>query len=235
MAPAARVQPVAAGYRFPNGQTYVYEVEWRLFPAGVASLRMDTAAQEQRITGTADATGVVALLYHVHDRFESVFRSQSFCSSSLSKHTEEGLRRVDTQIRFEYARLKAVLDEKNLKSGQSKHEENDIPDCVLDVLSAIYYGGSLPLKNGETHLFPMNDGGKTVDVRLKVEAREEVKTPAGTFRTVRVQPEASSGVLKDRAKVWLWYTDDSSHIPVQMRGRMFWGTLTFRLQRLERQ
>jgi hypothetical protein len=34
--------------------------------------------------------------------------------------------------------------------------------------------------------------------------------------------------------VWVWYTDDAAHIPVQMRARLFWGTLTFRLNRIER-
>jgi len=68
-----------------------------------------------------------------------------------------------------------------------------------------------------------------------VEGREEIKTDAGTFRTVRVQPSAGSGILKSRGKIWIWYSDDAAHIPVQMRARMFWGTLTFRLTRVERQ
>jgi hypothetical protein len=67
-----------------------------------------------------------------------------------------------------------------------------------------------------------------------VENREEVKTEAGIFKTIRVQPESDTGVLKSRGKVWVWYTDDAAHIPVQMRARLFWGTLTFRLNRIER-
>src|SRR5690349_8872313 len=59
------------GYRLPVGQTYVYDGEWRIFNAGTATLRADAAGQEQRIVGTADSSGTVALLYHVHDRFES--------------------------------------------------------------------------------------------------------------------------------------------------------------------
>jgi hypothetical protein len=31
-----------------------------------------------------------------------------------------------------------------------------------------------------------------------------------------------------------WYSDDSRRIPVQMRGRFLWGTITFQLQRIER-
>ncbi|HWR34263.1 MAG TPA: DUF3108 domain-containing protein [Clostridia bacterium] len=232
--PVSHVRPAPDKFRFPNGQTLHYAAEWRLWTAGTATLRMDGSGNEQRVTGTADSAGFVALLYRVADRFESYFDRRSFCSLRINKHTEEGLHRRDTQIRFDAGRRKAVLDERNLKTGTTKHTEEDIPGCVTDVLSAIFYVGSLQLEPGSTYTFPLNDGGKTVDVRAHVEAREEIKTDAGTFKTVRVQPEAESGVLKSRGKVWVWYTDDASHIPVQMRARLFWGTLTFRLTRVER-
>ena len=52
--------------------------------------------------------------------------------------------------------------------------------------------------------------------------------------TIRVSPEASAGMLKNRGRIWIWYSDDARRIPVQMRARMFWGTLTFRLLRIEK-
>lgn len=232
--PESHIRPAPTGYQFANGQTLHYTAEWRLWTAGTATLRVDGVGTEERVTGTADSAGFVALLYKVADRFESYFDQRTFCSSRLTKHTEEGRHQRDTQIRFDYVRRKAVLDEKNLKTGLVKHAEEDIPACVSDVLSGIFYVGSLPLEIGRTYVFPLNDGGKTVDVRAHVEAREDVKTEAGTFKTIRVQPEAESGVLKSRGKVWVWYTDDAAHTPVQMRARLFWGTLTFRLNRIER-
>ena len=77
---------------------------------------------------------------------------------------------------------------------------------------------------------------RTVTVTMKVEAKEEIKTPAGTFQTIRVQPTAEEGVVKNRGNIWIWYTDDARHIPVQIRARLFWGawsTITFHLQSVE--
>jgi hypothetical protein len=74
---------------------------------------------------------------------------------------------------------------------------------------------------------------KTVPVTLKVEGREEIKTPAGTFQTLRVEPTADAGIVKNRGNIWIWYTDDDRHMPVQMRARLFWGTITFRLTSVE--
>ncbi len=219
---------------FPVGQTYVYGGQWRIFNAGTASLRMEKAGQENRIVASADAAGTVALLYHVQDKLESFFDPASFCSRSTSRHVEEGFRRVDTNITFDYAHRKAVFDQKNLKKNETKHEVHEIPNCVTDMLSAIYYVASLPLEPGRTFSFPLNDGGESVDVNLHVEAREQIKTPAGTFNTVRTQPEAAKGLVRDKGKLWIWYTDDAAHVPVQMRARMSWGTLTFQLQRIDK-
>jgi hypothetical protein len=223
-----------ADYQFPVGQTYVYGAEWRVFNAGIATLRMEKAGQENRIVATADAAGTISLLYHVQDRLESFFDPSSFCSHNTSRHTEEGFRRVESNITFDYQRGKALLDHKNIKKKESKHEEHDIPGCVTDMLSSVYYVASLPLLPGKTYSFPINDGGATLTVLVHVEEREQVKTPAGTFKTIRVQPETASGALRDKGKIWVWYSDDAARIPVQMRARMAWGTLTFSLLRVDK-
>jgi hypothetical protein len=229
-----QIDAPAPAYKFPDNQTWIFDVDWRLFSAGTATLRMESAGREKRIIATADATGVVALVYHVHDRFESFLDATTYCSHNLTKHTEEGFRRLETNITFDQQQKKSILQEKNLKNNQSKHAENDTPGCVTDVVSALYYLGSLPLAANGSYTFPLNDGGKTVSAKATVEGREDVKVPAGTFKTVRVSVKALSGPLKDRGEMWVWYSDDATHTPVQMKTRMFWGTLTFGLSRIER-
>ena len=231
----AQIHAPGPNYQWPDWQTYVYEAEWKLWTAGTATLRLEPGPNGQRrVLGAADSAGFVSLLYTVRDRFESTFDPKSFCSLHLYKHTEEGFRRKDTNISFDYGRGKAVLDEKNLKTNETKRVENDIPSCATDVLTGVYYLSSLPLQPGSKYTFPLNDGSKTQIVEVVAEAKEKVKTPAGNFDTIRVQPAANSGLLKDRGKVWIWFSDDAAHMPVQMRARMFWGTLTFRLKRIER-
>lgn len=196
---------------------------------------MEQAGAENRVVATADAAGTVALLYHVQDRLESFLDPATRCSRSIFRHTEEGFRRVETGISFNYQSGKAILDQKNLKKNETRHEEHSLDsNCVTDLLSGIYYLGSLPLETGRAFSFPLNDGGNTVIVNARVEGTEQIKTPAGTFNTFRVQPQAASGVLKQKGRVWIWYTTDASHMPVQMRARLYWGTLTLILQRIEK-
>ncbi len=89
-------------YQFPVGQTFVYGAEWRVFNAGIATLRLEQAGQEHRVVATADAAGTISLLYHVQDKLESFLDPASFCSHNTSRHLEEGFRNVETNITFDY-------------------------------------------------------------------------------------------------------------------------------------
>jgi hypothetical protein len=233
-APESQIMPPPPNYLYPNGEAFIYAVEWHLFTAGIATVKMESGNQEQHVSAIADSSGFVNTLYRVHDSIHSYFDPRTFCSQRISKHTEEGSRWRESEVHFDYSRHKTVLREKNLKNGESKDEENDIPGCVTDVISGFYYLASLPLQAGDSYVFPVNDGAKTTIARAKVEGREKLKVPAGTFETVRVQVEAISGALVGKGALWVWFSGDAHHTPVQMRAKLGWGTLLFRLQRIEK-
>jgi hypothetical protein len=230
---SAHIQPLRPGFEFPR-QTLRYEAEYHYVTAGVATLRLEREGNREHLSGKADSTGVVAMLFRVADSLNSYFDAQSLCSSKLVKHTEEGSHWRDTLVTYDYKAGKAILEEKNLKTGQSKRTENDIPGCVTDVMSGVLYVASLPLQQNATYEFPLNDGGKTVTIRAHVEGKEQIKTPAGTFQAIRVGPEGDYSALKNRGRVLMWYSDDVRHLPVQVQARMWWGTLTVYLASMDK-
>ncbi len=224
--------PPRAGYSFPAHQTLTYSVDWRVFPAGTAVFHLDQEGSFEHISVTSETLGAVNLIYKVVDNFQSTFNRATGCSLNFSKQTEEGRRRVNSEEQFDYAKGIEIFREKNLVAGNQKRIESRIPSCVSDDLSAIFYPASQDLQVGHSFGVPLADATRTVAVTMKVEDHEEVKTPLGTFETVRVQPTADAGVVKNRGNIWVWYTDDARHIPVQMRARLFWGTITFQLTSL---
>lgn len=232
ISPAARILPPSDRYRFPSHQEYFYNADWHLLSAGTAKLTMEASPKGQHAVMTADTSGFVNLLFAVHDQFRTTINPHSFCSLAVSKRTEEGSRRRETEVHFDYAHGKSVLQEKDLKTGAVKHVEHPIPRCVTDVMSGFYYVGSLPLSPGESFVFPLNDGGPTGEITATVEGREQVKTPAGVFPTLRVRAIATGGPLKNKGRVWVWYSDDGQRIPVQLKAKVKWGTLNVRLARV---
>jgi hypothetical protein len=235
ISPAAHIVPPPQHYRFPSHQTYFYDADWHLLSAGTATLSMESSPQGQHAVLTADTSGFVNLLFTVHDQFRTTINPHNFCSVAVSKRTQEGSRRRETEVQFDYAHRKSLLREKDLRTGTVKHVEHSIPGCVTDVMSGFYYVGSLPLAPGENFVFPLNDGGATGEITATVEGRERIKTRAGVFRTVRVRAVATGGPLKNKGRVWVWYSDDAQRIPVQLKAKVKWGTLNVRLARVERQ
>jgi hypothetical protein len=231
--PIPTLQPPIPGYVFPVRQTLTFTVDWRVFTGGVAVFHLEQQDDQLKVTATADTVGAVNMLFPVVDRFQSSMDTRTGCSGGFSKQTQEGRRKVTTDLTFDYRTGKQTQVDKNLVKGTQKTQTASIPACVTDSLSGIFYAASQRLAVGQDVGFPLADAMRTVTVTMKVEAKEEVKTPAGTFQTIRVQPTAEEGVVKNRGNIWIWYTDDARHMPVQIRARLFWGTITFHLQSVE--
>ena len=216
----------------PQQQTLSYSVDWRVFPAGTATFHLQAQGDTENVAATAASIGAVYLLFPVADSYTGTFDRTTGCSHEYTKQIHEGYRRLTGKLTMDYVQHEQVLSEKNLGSGISKKLSAPIPNCVTDVLSGIFYLAAQPLQVGHDVAFPLADGGHVVAVTAKVEAHEQVITPAGTFSTVRVQPTADAGVVKNRGNIWIWYTDDARHLPVQVRAHLFWGTITLRLTRV---
>jgi hypothetical protein len=221
------------GFSFPTKETFTYAVDWRVFPAATAVVHLEADGSREHLTATADTTGAINLLFHVSDKFQSIFDREKGCTSEFDKQTVEGRRQINSTTKVDYGQGKSVLDEKNMTTGQTKHLEAGVPGCLTDLLTGVFYASSQPMEVGKSFDMPVIDPQKTVVVTMKVEGREELKTPAGTFKTIRVEPTADAGVVKNRGQIWIWYTDDDRHVPVQMRARSFWGTITIRLASVE--
>ncbi len=229
----ASLPPPRPGFNFPAHQTLSYSVDWRVFPAGTAVLHFDQDGSKERLTADAETISAINLLFHVSDKFQSTFDREKGCTAEFDKQTVEGRRQINSTMKLDYAQGRSILDEKNMVNGQTKHLESGIPGCLTDLLTGVFYASSQVLQVGKSFDMPVVDPLRTVIVTMKAEGREELKTPAGTFQTIRVQPTADAGVVKNRGNIWIWYSDDERHLPVQMRARLFWGTITFRLTSVE--
>ncbi len=231
--PIPVLQPPPITFLYPQHETLTYSVDWRVFTTGMAVFHLDEVGDVLKISATADTIGAVNLLFPVVDGFQSGFNVKTGCSTGFDKQTQEGRRKIASDMSFDYANGKQTMNERNLVKGTEKVLVTHIPACVTDSLSAMFYAQSQTMTPGQTFYFPLADAMRTVTVGMKVEDREEIKTPAGTYETIKVQPTADEGVVKNRGRIWIWYTDDDRHLPVQMQASLFWGTITFHLQSVD--
>jgi uncharacterized protein DUF3108 len=232
--PGSRVIAPAASYSFPSGR-YTFSVRWQFFNAGTSTVSMQRSADRLKISATADSAGMPDKIFRVHDLFNADVDPRTFCTLHVSKHNEEGPRRREFEVSLDYSRRKSRLDAYDLKTSETKHSEFDIPACATDLISAFFYVASLPLTPGFSQTFPVNDNGKTIDAQIQVESRETVKGPVGEFQTLRVKAQPVSGPMKGKATLWVWFTDDPRHMPVQMKSKLGFASLSFQLQKVDPQ
>lgn len=228
-ATASTGTPAPQRIQIPDGEQLTYTATWRLWKVGTATITLDTRDVMRHILFSANSMGVANVLYPVHDRIESTYDPLFFCATEVRKDTVEGRRKRRTRILYHPNQHNLVLDEDNLNDSPptAKHEVKPISGCVLDLFSALYYVRSLPLQVGEVYNFPVNEGGKTAEIQLTADLKESVVTPAGTFQAIRTEPTVfNNKVFHRTGRMWVWFSDDNRHLPVMVKARVSWGTIT---------
>jgi hypothetical protein len=72
---------------------------------------------------------------------------------------------------------------------------------------------------------------------VEAQMREQVKVPAGTFKTIRYEAFLFNDVLYRRqGHLYIWLTDDQRKLPVRVQVRLHFaiGTITFELEKDEK-
>ncbi len=231
--------PVAAAPGIlPPREVLRYNVEWRLVTAGKARLAWSATPHHSAAGWEADlhleSAGLVSKLFKVNNDYVSNLQSD-LCSSGSYLKAEEASRHQETRVTFNREARKAEYLEKDLdKTAVVNAHEIVIPACVHDVLGGLYVLRTLSLQPGQTTQVAVSDGKKSVMARVEAQQREEVRTPAGVFKTIRYEAFLFNDVLYRRyGRLYVWLTDDERKVPVQIRVRLQFaiGTITLQLEK----
>jgi len=235
--------PVAAAApgALPARESLTYTVEWRLVTAGKAHLLWGATPHHSNPGWQADlhleSTGLVSKLFKVNNDYVSNLESD-LCSVGSHLKAEEGSRHKETSVTFNREARKAEYLEKDLdKKAVVNAHEIDIPACVHDVLGGLYELRTLNLQPGQSTQMAVSDGKKSVMARVEAQQREDIKTPAGAFKTIRYEAFLFNDVLYRRyGHLYFWLTDDARKLPVQIRVRLQFtiGTITLQLEKEEK-
>jgi hypothetical protein len=223
------LSPVAsAGQERPDPPPFLGEtLRYALSVMGIAGGELTLSAFPSELSGrpaykfemSAVSNAFFSKMFLVRDFLASWVDPGTFRSLRFEKHTVEGKRVRDELIEFDYERGFAV------REGKSIPIEGD----TLDTLSSIYYLRTLDLDAKEPIAIQVVSRRQS-ELRVEIQARETVTTPAGTFQTVRVEPKSEGAGLIGKGKnLVLWLTNDSRKIPVQLRSKLKVGTLLGKL------
>jgi len=207
-------------------------VEWRAIHAGEVTIESRNSRADMNI----ESAGLVSSLYKIHDTY-SVSFDEPFCVTGSLLDAQEGKHHNETTVTYDRNRNHATFVERDLlKDTVLHHYEVDIPNCVHEIISAFLHLRTMNVDPGQSTQIAMSEGHHFANVRIDAQDREDVKTPAGTFRAIRYEAFMMNGVLYTRkGSVFIWLSDNASHVPVQIRLRVAFpiGTVTLQLEKEE--
>ena len=186
-------------------------------------------AENGRYRYTLDVTpgGVVALFTQetFHDQSEGTVGSDGWQPQRYVHTRSGGRKQRDYEFLFDW------------QAGQTREREGDRPPATLlpGTLDELTYVETLRrtlAKGGTSLVLPVLYGsdGEIREYRLETQGEEEVSTPAGRFKTIKVQRTQTGG----KYTVTLWCAPELDYFPVRVdrhkRGRSQ-GTLLLKSYR----
>ena len=207
---------------FPVGEELVYKIYWGVVPVGACRITTQWIEEDGRrllaIRYRTRSNKVIATLYPVDDRIESIIDPDTFLPVRFTKNLKEGRHRYHETTTFDYKRLKATW--KSFIKNQTK--EFDIEPDTRDLVTFMYYMRSTTFKAGEKHTFRVMSDEKIYDLTLKVAKEEKVKLPGfGSLSCLRLDPTAKfQGLFIRKGKLVIWVKQGSRMICTQLAGKV---------------
>ncbi|MEZ5360471.1 MAG: DUF3108 domain-containing protein [Candidatus Zixiibacteriota bacterium] len=210
---------------FGVGEKLTFDINYGFINAGTATMEVAdlidyNGRPAYQIVTTANSNKFFSSFYPVKDRVESIMDAVGMFSWRFEKELREGKYRANRQYEIDQINHSVVYEQDTIA----------LEPYVQDALSALYYIRTQPLKVGESVYIDNFTDGKKFALEVKVHRKETIKTEAGKFDCLVVEPlMQSAGVFKHEGKLTVWLTDDRVRMPVLMKSKVLVGSISAEL------
>ena len=158
-------------------------------------------------------------IFKVRDRYETYMDTATLKPYRFIRNVEEG----------KY---------KKLENASFNHEANSVvttkgvikaPDCVQDVISAVYYARNINFEsyavNDKINLNVFLDD-EIHSIYVRYMGKETIKTRYGKFRAIKFKPLLIKGsMFEGGEKMTVWVSDDANHLPLRIESEIVVGSV----------
>lgn len=148
--------------------------------------------------------------YKVRDRYETWIDASNMHPLKFVRNVNEGGFRIYNNVTFN----------QNIGQAVSTNGIFNVPKCVQDVISAIYYARNInynAYKPGDRIPFSMFLDDEVYNLYVRYIGKEEIQTRYGTFKAIKIAPLLIKGtIFTGGEKMFVWVTDDANHLPVRV-------------------
>jgi hypothetical protein len=223
-------QPLRA---FP--EKLVFEVAWGLLHVGQATLEAEDLVDfngrpAYHVVSRAVSNHFCDGFYKVRDLNESWIDAKAFASLGYAKSLREGRFFREEWVLFDDGKWIGKWAGRDLNYSVAA---GTAPVGVHDILSSLYYLRGKDLAVGKDIVLDVNTRQNWALV-VRVIKKENVKTPAGRFDALLVEPTLRhEGLFIQKGnRLRIWLSDDAKRVPVMMKVDVFFGSITARLSKM---
>ena len=190
--------------------------------------------QAYLIQTTAFSAPVIDAVFKVRDINFSWIDAEDFSSLGYSQSVREGSYKRDEWLTFDYANHRLYGEVQ--KKEEPRVLSGALDMKVLDMLSSLYFVRTQTLNAGQDVVFDIVNREKQYPLLVKVLGKETVKTAAGKFDCIVVEPQfRGEGIFVSKGKsLKVWLTDDEYKMPVKMKVEVFIGSVSAELLEYKR-
>lgn len=213
----------ASAHPFHPGESLHFTVQYGFIHAGSAWLEVPevvdwNGSPSWRLVARAESNGFFDKMYRVRNRIESVWDRQGLFSWRYFEDRHEGHFAANDTVVFDTTTHVA-----RWKDGRTY----TIPAGTQDALSAFYLTRFLALPVGGSVTFDYHASHKSAQMEVHVLGRDTIKTPAGKFKCVMIEPILrAGGIFKNKGRLVIWVTDDERRMPVLMKSKVLIGSIS---------
>jgi hypothetical protein len=212
-------------------------IEWHGVDAGTAVIQRTKIPQDDwQFNLDLESAGLVTRLYRVSDHYKMISTAH-FCAASTFLDAQEGKRHRQSQMAFHAAQRQMDYQDHDLVRNTTTRKQLNVDACTHDVVGALATLRTIDLQPGKTAILPVTDGKKMVNARVEAQAKEKITVGNKSYQTIRYEALLFDNVLyKRKGRLFIWITDDTDRLPVQMRVQLGFpiGTIQLQLQKQEK-
>ena len=210
-----------------------FEISWGFIKAGNATMEIRPIKENKtEFYVLAHNNGAFKSVYPVADTIYSRIRNKTFLPEVFKKINHEGSFHSASVIRFDRKGQKAWLSDtvftnrKRTKIKRSADTVVSITGNEFGILSAFYYVRQMELSQGKVEKFSAVSGKKKYDLKVIVYGKECIKTKAGKFKCIKIEPVLDGdGIFKAAGRLFIWLSDDEKRLPVRMESEIAIGSI----------
>lgn len=211
---------------FKPGEKLEFEVTWFNIKGGVATMEVDGFDEFEgqsalHLKTTAVSSKAFSMFIKVEDVGESWIHPTGLYSLGYVTNQKEGGRKEFQRVVLDneagVAHSYRKIEKKNDKVKRKDQELKMARTHVQDALSMFYYFRAFDLADGDKLETHVHTSRKTWEFSVKVVGKEKIKTPVGTFDTLKLRPSVRyKGKPQNKGTMTIWVTDDARKIPVKL-------------------